>query len=74
MTDNSSCKSQSSEKLIIQIKNIEGDLKVTPIINEGIKFDKTINNEHTLPTANPIITGKSQDTCQTSENELKRVC
>jgi hypothetical protein len=71
--DKSSCKNQSSGKLCIQMKNIGGDHKGTTIIDERIKIDKTVNNEQTLSTTNPIIIGKSQDTCQTSENELKRV-
>ena len=65
-TDKSSCKSQSPGKLTIQIKNIEGDHKGTIITDARIKLDKTVTNESTLPTTNPIIIGKS-------ENESKRV-
>ena len=72
-TDKSSCKSQSPGKLIIQMKNIEGDHIGTTIIDDRIKIDNTVNNEPMLPSTNPIIIVKGQDTCQTSENELKRV-
>ena len=69
----SSCENRSSRKLIIQTNPPEADYRGTTIIGERKTFDETVNTEPRLPTTNLITIGKGYDSCQSSENELKRV-
>ena len=67
------CKNRSSRKSIIQTNPLEVDYKETTIIGERKAIDETVNTEQRLPTTNLIIIGKGNDSCQSSEYELKIV-
>ena len=67
------CENSSSRKSIIQTNPLEVDYKEPTIIGERKAIDETVNAEQRLPTTNLIIIGEGNESCQSSQNELKIV-